>query len=594
MSAWSAAIKHAQKWPGIAQPKLWARTAGSSFVFGGALVALVTALTPAAFDHAALQYANAATASAIGIAVLLSGRRVTLRQFHFLVVTAIVQITVSVAFAAGAAAVSLATLYVFVGCAAFFVAWPTAILYLGLAMVCSTTALSLTASVPGWTGFVTAAITAAIGAIIVALGQVVAKAEIDDATGLPNRRGFDRMLSAEVSRASNMAAGPAVVLICVDAHSAVQEEFGDRAADALMQQLSSRWLPLLSPSHVLARRSDGEFALMLVATTEHDAFALTQRLRRDSIREFSAGVSAWAAGESASPVLERADTALRRARSIGRNRTMLESSRLPPLAVQLDEALAAENIGVRYQPVMRLGQPDVMVGVEALLRWSPELGPELNASEVIRVAEDHDLIAALDQVVLRRACLDALWMQRRLAGPPLVLGVNVSGLELVKPGYAARVVETLSSTGWPAGQLVLEVTETVLDVDRPSSIGALRELRRHGIRVAIDDFGTGYSSLSRLHTLPTDLLKLDGSFIKSINARSPAAPTLLRAVAGLADALDLPVTVEGVETADQVAVLRDLGFAMAQGYFFGRPQSRENVVEIHRCQRTGSPAALDN
>ena len=436
VSAVRAAITRAQKWPGIAQPALWARTAGSSFVFGGVLVALITALTPTSFDHAVLQYANAAVAMSIGIAVLLTGRRVTLVQFHLLVVTAILLITLSVTFATGAAAVSFATLYVFVGCAAFFVAWPTAVLYLGLAMLCSTTALAVTGSVPWWTGLVTAATTAAVGVIILALGQVVAKAELDEVTGLPNRRGFDRILSAEVSRASWEKTGPAVVLICVDARAAVQQEFGDRAADALMQQLTSTWLAVLGPGHVLARRSDGELALMLPATTEHDAFALTQRLRQEATREFSAGVSAWAAGESSTPVLERADAALRRAQSIGRNRTMLESSELPPLAVQLSDALAAEDIGVCYQPVMRLDDPDVVIGVEALLRWSPALGPDLNAGEVIRVAEDHDLIAALDQFVLRRACLDAGWVQGRFPGLPLMLSVNVSGLELVKQGYA--------------------------------------------------------------------------------------------------------------------------------------------------------------
>ncbi len=590
VSAVRAAITRAQKWPGIAQPALWARTAGSSFVFGGVLVALITALTPTSFEHAVVQYANATAAMAIGIAVLLTGRRVTLVQFHLLVVTAILQITLSVTFATGAAAVSFATLYVFVGCAAFFVAWPTAVLYLGLAMLCSTTALAVTGSVPWWTGLVTAATTAAIGVIILALGQVVAKAELDEVTGLPNRRGFDRILSAEVSRASSEKTGPAVVLICVDAYVAVQQEFGDRAADALMQQLSSAWLGVLDPGHVLSRRSDGEFALMLPATTEHDAFALTQRLRQECTREFSAGVSAWAAGESPTPVLERADAALRRAQSTGRNRTMLESSELPPLAVQLREALAAEDIRVCYQPVMRLGDPDVVMGVEALLRWSPALGPDLNAGEVIRVAEDHDLIAALDQFVLRRACLDACWVQGRFPGLPLMLSVNVSGLELVKRGYAARVVDTLRATGWPADQLVLEVTETVLDVDRPSSINALHELRRHGIRVAIDDFGTGYSSLSRLHTLPTDLLKLDGSFVSSII--SPSAPRLLQAVAGLANALHLPIVVEGVETSRQAAVLRDMGFTMAQGYLFSRPQSREDLVEMIRHQATASGPAL--
>lgn len=149
---------------------------------------------------------------------------------------------------------------------------------------------------------------------------------------------------------------------------------------------------------------------------------------------------------------------------------------------------------------------------------------------------------------------------------------------MVEKGYVDRVVDTLAATGWPAAQLILEVTESVIDVDRPSSIYALHELRNNGIRFAIDDFGTGYSSLSRLQKLPTDLLKLDGSFTSSITSVSSSAPPFLQAVAGLGHALGLPIVVEGVETAHEATVLRGMGFAMAQGYHFGRPQTREDVV----------------
>ncbi|QZT65784.1 bifunctional diguanylate cyclase/phosphodiesterase [Mycolicibacterium austroafricanum] len=565
-------------WPGIAVPSLTARTSGACYLVGGVLVALITTVAPDSFDDTSVQYRNAAVAAVVGIGVLLIGQRLTLWQFHLLVVIAILQITVSVVAAAGPVAVSFATLYVFVACAAFFVAWPTAVLYLGLAIACCMTALSQAPAVPWWTGVVTSATAAVIGTIIAILGRIVSKAELDDVTGLPNRRGFDRLIGAEINRAHPGRPGPAVILICADGYAAIQEEFGDRAGDALMRQVVESWRGLLGPGRVLARRGDDELALMLPETSEQDALSFAQRLRSESPREFSAGVTAWNPGESTSPMLERADAALRRARAIGRNRTMLESSELPPLALQLSDALAAETVGVRYQPVVRLTDNDAVVGVEALLRWSPAFGPDLQAGEVIRVAEDNELIALLDQYVLRRACLDAQWMQDRSPQLRLILGVNVSGLELVEDGYVARVVDTLDSTGWPAEQLVLEVTESMLDVDRPSSINALRQLRTYGIRIAIDDFGTGYSSLSRLHRLPTDLLKLDGSFTSSISPTSSCAPPLLQAVAGLADALGLPIVAEGVETSHQACVLRGMGFPMAQGYHFGRPQTREDVV----------------
>ncbi|CAN3130708.1 GGDEF-domain containing protein [Mycobacterium sp. smrl_JER01] len=579
MRAGWAVVRRARMWPGIATPTLMAGTAGACFLVGSALVVLFTALAPDSSATAAVQYRNAAAAGVIGICVLAIGRRMTGWLFHLLVIVAIAQITLSVTAASGSVAVSLATLYVFVAAAAFFVAWPTALLYLALTIGCCLTALSVAPDVPWWTAIPTCVTTGAIGTVIAILGRNVAKAELDDATGVPNRRGFDRALTAEINRTATADSAPAVVLVWVERPPSATGDFDDRTGDAAMRHLIAAWGGLLSAGQVIARRSDNELALLLPTTTERQAYSFVQALHSQTAREFCAGVSAWHPGESASSVVERADTALRRARMIGRNRTMLESARLPSLAVQLDDALTAETVGVRYQPVVRLTDNDAVVGVEALLRWAPAFGPELPASEVVRVAEDNNLIGLLDLYVLRRACLDAQWMQQRAPGVRLTLGVNVSGLDLVQNDYVERVFDTLRVTGWSAEQLVVEVTESVLAVDRPASIDALLELRKRGVRIAIDDFGTGYSSLSRLGNMPTDLIKLDASFTSSISSASSAAPALLQAVAGLAEALGLPILAEGVETPHQAAVLRGMGCHMAQGYHFGRPQTRENVVE---------------
>ena len=150
-------------------------------------------------------------------------------------------------------------------------------------------------------------------------------------------------------------------------------------------------------------------------------------------------------------------------------------------------------------------------------------------------------------------------------GPPL--NVNVSGLELAESGYAERVAGILESTGWPADQLVLEVTESELAAESQTAIANLHTLRDTGVRIAIDDFGTGYSSLSRLATLPSDILKVDQSFVAAIRSDSPAPP-LLGVIAALSSALDLQVIAEGVETEYQAAVLTELGFALAQGYHY--------------------------
>jgi EAL domain-containing protein (putative c-di-GMP-specific phosphodiesterase class I) len=195
----------------------------------------------------------------------------------------------------------------------------------------------------------------------------------------------------------------------------------------------------------------------------------------------------------------------------------------------------------------------------------------------VRVAEESGLIVELDSYMLRRACLDAHAMQRAKGDGPLAVHVNVSGLELIELGYVEGVDKVLADTGWPPGQLVLEVTESVLDLDTPTATAALHELRSRGIRIAIDDFGTGYSSLSRIQTLPTDILKLDRSFIATVAADSPTTP-LLRAIALLSIALGLPVIVEGVEDAHQAAAVKSLGYSFAQGFYYGRPQSRAAIV----------------
>lgn len=223
---------------------------------------------------------------------------------------------------------------------------------------------------------------------------------------------------------------------------------------------------------------------------------------------------------------------------------------------------------MHYQPIVSLTEGGgKAVGVEALLRWSSSAQPDVTTEGLIRVAEEYDLIADLDELVLRRACADAARLQETFAQLDLTLNVNVSGLELAESDYADRVANILAGTGWPADQLVLEVTESELAAESQTAIANLHTLRERGVRIAIDDFGTGYSSLSRLATLPSDILKVDQSFVAAIRSDSPAPP-LLGVIAALSSALDLQVIAEGVETEYQAAVLTELGFALAQGYHY--------------------------
>ncbi|CAN5698878.1 hypothetical protein BH11ACT6_BH11ACT6_16760 [soil metagenome] len=575
-------VERAQQWPGIATPILSAVTAGACFLLGGVLVLSLATLEPSNFSAPGVAYTNASIACAVGIGVLLWRKLLRPWQFNLLVFTATVLITTTVFVAATpGATVSLATLYGFVAFSAFFLPWQQAAAHIVLAGVACLCVLGAASTVPWWSAMIPTVTTAAMGTVIALLGRLVSKSEQDSDTGVPNRRGFDRILGLGIADALHGAAQPTVVVLRLEGLVDIDDRLGSRAGHQLLLGVLESWRGVLSDDHLLARVGDAEFAVLLPAATEQDGVALSHRLRAVTSPDCSAGVTSSQPGESVSMVLSRAEFALRRAKRKGRNLTVVESASVPSLAAELANAIAANAVEVLYQPIVTLDDGNAIVGVEALARWAPPHRPDMAISEVITIAENSNLIAELDRYVLHRACLDVQWMQQQRDGTSLTLTANVSGLDLIEKGYAATVAETLAATGWPAQRLVLEVTESVVDVDTPAAIAALHELRTHGIRVAIDDFGTGYSTLSRLQTLPIDLLKLDASFTaRTALDPSCAPPPLLQAIAALAGALDLPVIIEGVETETQATALQRAGFSMAQGYHFGRPQVREDMLDL--------------
>lgn len=308
-----------------------------------------------------------------------------------------------------------------------------------------------------------------------------------------------------------------------------------------------------------------------------EAVLVADAMRAAISLECSAGITTGHRGESASFMVSRADVGLYRAKGSGRNRSVVETSHQPLLAAELIEAMEHGTIDVHFQPIIDIADNGAVVGFEALLRWSSQTLFGISPAEVVRVAEENNLISSLGRQVLATACRQALQLQGSYPDRRLMLSVNVSGLELMHGDYVASVERALRTTGWPAEQLVLEITESVLDIDAYMTVANLHGLRARGIRIAIDDFGTGYSSLSRLANLPTDILKLDGSFIAAaVHVADP--PPLLNVIAKLSEVLGLPVVVEGVETAEQAAVLASLGFSLAQGFYYGKPQSVNDLA----------------
>ncbi|NMN97421.1 putative bifunctional diguanylate cyclase/phosphodiesterase [Antrihabitans stalactiti] len=554
----------------LATPAVMARTTGTLATFGSLIGFVITGLAPAKATTP-LSYATAGLAAILAVVLLTFGCRFTRRHYEALTWFGIAVMTVGTyAQTTSIGTVAVATNYVlFSALAGFFFSLTVASLQIGACVAGCLVLPAIRPELSWWAGLSAASVVILVGTTVFVLSRLASAAEADSLTGLVNRRGFDRRLDIEIERAERDDKTLLLVLIDIDRFQEINERQGHAGGDEALRHIAKTGRRLVRPEHLFARYGGDEFAILMPNSDDDEAIRMSELLRMSIRIGCSAGVTRWQPGESASSLVSRADIALYRAKRAGRNRTKIESGAWPPFAAELRDAIDDDTINVHYQPIVELASGNI-VGVEALLRWAPATRPDLRPDEIVRIAEDNDLIAALDQSVLRRACLDALEMQRSVI-TRLDLNVNVSGLEINEKNYADMVDDTLRATGWPSDQLILEVTETFLAADTETAIANIRTLRERGIRIAIDDFGSGYSSLNRLAELPTDLLKLDANFVFSITPTS-GPPRLLAAVAALGVALELPVIAEGVETASQDAAVKSIGFRFAQGYFYGRPE----------------------
>ncbi|MGQ3241819.1 putative bifunctional diguanylate cyclase/phosphodiesterase [Shinella sp.] len=285
--------------------------------------------------------------------------------------------------------------------------------------------------------------------------------------------------------------------------------------------------------------------------------------------------------------MSHADTALYRAKADGRGiyrffeSTMGEQVReRRRIEHDLRHAIArGDELSLVYQPQARTVDNKV-VSFEALLRWHNRARGIIGPDVFIPIAEDCGLILPIGEWVLREACREAAgWAH------PLGIAVNVSSVQLHSAHFAQLVHEVLLQTGLAPARLELEITETTLIRDFNRALATLRQLKTLGVRIAMDDFGTGYSSLSNLRAFPFDKIKIDASFIRSVDGNGQAA-TIVRAVLGLGRGLELPVLAEGVETAEELAFLSAEECQEVQGYFVGRPKP---IAEFR--QHTG-PATI--
>jgi diguanylate cyclase (GGDEF)-like protein len=416
--------------------------------------------------------------------------------------------------------------------------------------------------------------------------QLIDHAYHDSLTRLPNRRlARDRIANA-IKRASRASQGMAVLWIDLNRFKQINDQYGHPVGDAVLQQTAERLSGRLRSSDTLARMGGDEFMALIEGTSSRVA---AERIAGDLLEVLappmhidelelnltaSIGIALYPEdGQTGDSLSQHADQAMYAAKfdCCGFRSFSPEMDREPAerrkLEAELNEALETGGFTVAYQP---LCLPDGSLhGFEALLRFkSPRLG-NVPPCDFIPIAEETQLIVPLGEWVLREVCRQMRkWHEAGLPEAPVA--VNVSALQFAKDDFTDTVAQILEDEGQSGEMLVLELTESIVMRNFAESSRQMERLKRLGVRISIDDFGTGYSSLSYLHRLPIDVLKIDRSFIESLNETDGTRP-IVEAVLSMAHTLGLNVVAEGVETAGQLDTLRQGGCDLIQGYYFSRP-----------------------
>jgi predicted signal transduction protein with EAL and GGDEF domain len=437
----------------------------------------------------------------------------------------------------------------------------------------------------------------------------------DSLTQLPNRTSFMDRLTQCVKRAKrHQDYRFAVVFMDVDQFKIVNDSLGHSAGDQLIRQISERLTGSIrrdSPeaqesdrtgpvrpagNDLLARYGGDEFAVVLDDIRDaRDGIRVAERIQRNLASPFlvsgrqlqisvSTGIAVSATGYSAAEdVLHDADTAMHRAKAVGKSRYLMCDPTMHAMAVHrlrleddLRHAVTRGELLIHYQPIVSLHDGHLR-GFEALVRWQrPDFGL-VAPGEFIPLAEETGLIVTIGSWVLQQACSQmCAWHLQFPSEPPLTIAVNFSGKQFIQPDLIEQMVEILRESHLDPGSLQVEFTESVAMQDVERTARVLGELKVLGVHTSIDDFGTGYSSLSHLRRLPLDILKLDRSFVSELDNTNESRE-IVRTIVNLAHILGMDVVAEGIETAEQADQLRSFGCKYAQGYFFSKPMNRSSV-----------------
>jgi len=428
-----------------------------------------------------------------------------------------------------------------------------------------------------------------------ASGEALAHQAVHDPlTGLPNRLYFVERLGRELTRAEQRHERIAVLFLDLDRFKVVNDSLGHSAGDRLLVAVADRLSTTMGPNDVVARFGGDEFTILCQnVTSEETAELVAERLAEAIARPValiegevfvtaSVGIAiSGSVNDTPETLLRNADTAMYRAKDLGRDRAELFDAREHHRAVDdlrtgnaLHRAIERGEMRVHYQPMIKLDDGSLF-GFEALIRWEhPERGL-VPPMEFVPLAEETGLIVPLGVWALEQACRQAMiWYDAAPDAPLLSMSVNLSPRQLAEPALPNEVARVLHESGIQPSALWLEITESTLMRDAESALSALGALRALGLHLAVDDFGSGYSSLAYLQRLPVEALKIDRSFTAGVGVRKDST-AIVHAVVSLARALQLSTVAEGIETRDQFQQLRAMGCELGQGFLFGPARPAE-------------------
>jgi diguanylate cyclase (GGDEF)-like protein/PAS domain S-box-containing protein len=422
----------------------------------------------------------------------------------------------------------------------------------------------------------------------------------DALTGLPNRMFFMDQLKQSVQRVKRTQQLPfAVLFLDFDKFKIINDSLGHMVGDQLLIAIAKRLRAGVRPGDTVARLGGDEFTILLDSLkSPDDAIDMARRLLSNLSEHFkvpgrevfitaSIGVALSTCGyEHAEDVLRDADTAMYRAKSLGRARYEIfdkgmhaQATDLMQIETDLWRALERDELTLDYQPIVSL-QTGRIAGFEALLRWLHPSRGVVSPLEFISVAEETGLIIPMGQWVLNQACRQTReWQKRYPQKPPLQISVNLSPKQFMQRDLIDQISLALDGGGLSPASLKVEITEGMVMQNVESTMQMLGQLQALGVAISLDDFGTGYSSLSYLHRFPISTLKIDQSFVSSMSNNQESLE-IVRTILGLARNLKMEVIAEGVETLEQAVELRAMNCDYGQGFYFSKALNANSAVRF--------------